>query len=40
MEIRKAKTDEQHLLAKYGFCRCGTIYLENGSPRIAYQLVV
>lgn len=30
----------QHLLAKYGFRRCGIIYLENGSPRIAYQLVV
>ena len=29
----------QHLLEKYGFCMCGTIYLENGDPRIAYQLV-
>ena len=28
----------QHLVEKYGFKRCGIIYLENGSPRIAYQL--
>lgn len=27
----------QALLAKNGFVRCGTIYLANGSPRIAYQ---
>ena len=29
----------QHLIEKYGFQRCGIIYLENGSPRIAYQWV-
>lgn len=29
----------QHLLDKYGFHRCGTIYLENGDPRLAYQLI-
>ena len=29
----------QHLLDKHGFQRCGIIYLENGDPRIAYQLV-
>ena len=28
----------QHLLEKYGFRRCGIIYLENGDPRIAYHL--
>jgi len=27
----------QHLLEKYGFVRCGTIYLKDGSPRIAYH---
>ena len=27
----------QHLLDKYGFEKCGIIYLEDGSPRIAYQ---
>lgn len=26
-----------HLLNKHGFVRCGTIWLENGDPRIAYQ---
>lgn len=30
----------QHLVEKYGFERCGIIYLENGSPRIAYQIVL
>ncbi len=30
----------QHLVEKYGFKQCGIIYLENGSPRIAYQLIV
>ncbi len=27
----------QHLLEKNGFIKCGIIYLQNGSPRIAYQ---
>ena len=27
----------QHLLEKYGFQKCGIIYVEDGSPRIAYQ---
>ena len=27
----------QHLLAKLGFTRCGTIFAEDGTPRIAYQ---
>lgn len=30
----------QRCLAKLGFQRCGTIYLENGDPRIAYQKVI
>lgn len=29
----------QHVLDKLGFKKCGTIYLENGEPRIAYQRV-
>lgn len=29
----------QHLLEKNGFEPCGTIYVEDGSPRIAYQFV-
>lgn len=27
----------QHLIEKNGFHRCGIIYIEDGSPRIAYQ---
>lgn len=27
----------QRTLEKNGFCRCGTIYVEDGTPRIAYQ---
>ena len=30
----------QHLLEKYGYTRCGRIYVEDGSPRIAYQKVI
>ena len=29
----------QHVLGKLGFSKCGIIYLEDGSPRIAYQLL-
>ena len=29
-----------HVLAKVGFKRCGTIYCQDGSPRVAYQLRV
>ena len=29
----------QRCLGKNGFTRCGTIYLEDGDPRIAYQKV-
>ena len=28
----------QHQLKKVGFTECGTIYLDNGEPRIAFQL--
>ncbi len=27
----------QHILEKNGYVRCGRIYVEDGSPRIAYQ---
>lgn len=30
----------QSALSKLGFKRCGIIYLENGDPRIAFQLIV
>ncbi len=29
----------QHVVEKQGFVRCGTIYLANGDPRIAYERV-
>ena len=29
----------QHILEKNGFVSCGTIYVADGSPRIAYQKV-
>lgn len=29
----------QHALEKYGFRRCGIIYIEDGTPRIAYDSV-
>ncbi len=29
----------QHLLEKAGYQRCGTIFVEDGTPRIAYQKV-
>lgn len=29
----------QKCIAKEGFVRCGTIYVEDGSPRIAYELL-
>lgn len=28
----------QHVVEKLGFERCGIIYIEDGTPRIAYQL--
>ena len=28
----------QHVLEKAGFTRCGTIYCQDGSPRLAFQL--
>ena len=29
----------QHLAEKHGFLRCGVIYVEDGTPRIAYELL-
>ncbi|MBE5882939.1 MAG: N-acetyltransferase [Lachnospiraceae bacterium] len=49
MEFCKSKIDNirvdthhdnhtmQHVVEKYGFQKCGIIYLKNGDPRIAYQ---
>ena len=29
----------QHLICKNGFQKCGIIYVEDGSPRIAYEKI-
>lgn len=29
----------QHVLEKHGFQRCGIIYIADGSPRIAYEMI-
>jgi predicted GNAT family N-acyltransferase len=29
----------QQLLTKLGFVRCGIIYVDDGTPRVAYQRV-
>jgi hypothetical protein len=29
----------QHLLEKFGYVKCGTIYVDDGSARIAYQKI-
>jgi len=30
----------QHLVKKYGFLECGIIYVEDNTPRIAYQKLI
>ena len=30
----------QHVVEKIGFTKCGIIYIDDGTPRIAYQLVL
>lgn len=37
MDTHKDNKPMQHLLEKLGFVRCGIIYVEDGTPRIAYQ---
>lgn len=40
IDTHEANLTMQHVMEKYGFVKCGRIYLENGDPRIAYQLPV
>ena len=40
IDTHEANMLMQRCLAKNGFQRCGTIYLEDGDPRIAYQKVI
>ena len=37
IDTHKANTIMQSLIEKRGFVKCGTIYVADGSPRIAYQ---
>ena len=37
MDTHRDNKPMQHLLEKLGFVRCGIIYVEDGTPRIAYQ---
>ncbi len=37
IDTHAQNTTMQHVLSKNGFRKCGIIYLENGSPRLAYQ---
>lgn len=37
IDTHKNNLTMQHVLKKNGFERCGVIYVEDGSPRIAYQ---
>lgn len=38
IDTHKDNAVMQHQLEKYGFKRCGIIFLENGEGRIAYQM--
>lgn len=38
IDTHKDNVIMQHILDKYGFTYCGTIYLMNGDPREAYQI--
>lgn len=38
IDTHRDNTPMRHLLEKHGFQECGVIYVEDGSPRIAYQL--
>ena len=37
IDTHRDNTIMQHLIEKHDFEKCGIIYLEDGSPRIAYQ---
>ena len=37
IDTHKNNKTMQHVVEKLGFSRCGIIYIEDGTPRIAYQ---
>ena len=40
IDTHEDNTVMQSVLAKHGFKYCGTIYLANGDPRRAYELII
>ncbi len=39
IDTHEKNTTMQHVVEKLGFVRCGIIYISDGTPRIAYQLI-
>lgn len=39
IDTHENNTVMHHLLTKYGFSKCGIIFLKNGSERIAYEYI-
>ena len=40
IDTHRGNTVMRRMLEKNGFIHCGTIYLENGDPRVAYEKVL
>ena len=40
IDTHKGNTVMRRMLEKHGFVHCGTIYLQNGDPRVAYEKVI
>lgn len=40
IDTHKDNLSMQRFLNKHGFIACGTIYLENGDPRIAFEKII
>lgn len=39
IDTHEKNTTMQHVVEKLGFQKCGIIYIDDGTPRIAYQLL-
>jgi len=40
IDTHEGNVVRRRMLEKHGFAYCGIIYLENGDPRVAYELIV
>ncbi len=40
IDTHKGNTVMRRMLEKHGFVSCGTIFLQNGDPRVAYEKVI